>query len=102
MELKSVRYEVAEHVGTITLDRPQRLNAWTGRMHHEYRWCLEQAGITPASASVTRIPQNTVDLDAEAARKVLALIDALDDHDDVQGVSANFDVSAEVLAEIGS
>ena len=68
----------------------------------EVQQALEQAGITPASASVTRIPQNTVDLDAEAARKVLALIDALDDHDDVQGVSANFDVSAEVLAEIGS
>ena len=52
------------------------------------------------SATVTRIPQNTVELDADVARKVLALIDALDDHDDVQGVSANFDVSDEIMAEI--
>ncbi len=43
MELKAIRYEVAERVATITLDRPDRLNAWTGRMHHEYRWAIEQA-----------------------------------------------------------
>ena len=47
MELKSIRYE-AEHpdrggIATITLDRPQRLNAWTGRMHTEYRWALARA-----------------------------------------------------------
>lgn len=47
MELKAVRYDVAERVATITLDRPERLNAWTGRMHHEYRWCLEQADSDP-------------------------------------------------------
>lgn len=43
MELKATRYAVAEAVATITLARPHRLNAWTGRMHTEYRWCLEQA-----------------------------------------------------------
>jgi enoyl-CoA hydratase/carnithine racemase len=43
MELKVVRYEVTDRVAVITLDRPERLNAWTGRMHHEYRWCLAQA-----------------------------------------------------------
>lgn len=43
MELKVVRYEVADRVATITLDRPQRLNAWTGRMHAEYRWSVAQA-----------------------------------------------------------
>ncbi len=47
MELKSIRYEAAHPdcvgVATITLDRPQRLNAWTGRMHTEYRWALAQA-----------------------------------------------------------
>lgn len=48
MELKTIRYET-EHpdapagVATITLDRPHRLNAWTGRMHTEYRWALGQA-----------------------------------------------------------
>lgn len=48
MELKAVRYEVTDRVGLITLARPERLNAWTGRMHLEYRWCLQQAEDDPA------------------------------------------------------
>lgn len=43
MELKVVRYDVADRIATLTLDRPHRLNAWTGRMHEEYRWALDQA-----------------------------------------------------------
>lgn len=43
MELKTTRYEVKDTIATITLNRPQRNNAWTGRMHTEYRWCLQQA-----------------------------------------------------------
>ena len=42
MELKATRMEQADGVGTIWLNRPRRLNAWTGRMHTEYRWCLKQ------------------------------------------------------------
>jgi enoyl-CoA hydratase/carnithine racemase len=47
VELKAVRYEVTDRVAVITLHRPDRLNAWTGRMHHEYRWCMEQADTDP-------------------------------------------------------
>lgn len=47
MELKVVRYEVNERIALITLDRPDRLNAWTGRMHTEYRWLLERADTDP-------------------------------------------------------
>lgn len=43
MELKTTRYEIEDGVATITLSRPQRRNAWTGRMHTEYRWILSQA-----------------------------------------------------------
>jgi enoyl-CoA hydratase/carnithine racemase len=43
MELKVTTYEVADRVATITLCRPHRLNAWTGRMHAEYRSCLATA-----------------------------------------------------------
>ncbi|MEZ5141417.1 MAG: enoyl-CoA hydratase-related protein [Acidimicrobiales bacterium] len=43
MQLKVVRYEIADRIATVTLDRPDRLNAWTGRMHTEYRWVLAQA-----------------------------------------------------------
>ncbi|GIW14103.1 MAG: enoyl-CoA hydratase [Tepidiforma sp.] len=48
MELKVTRYGVRDAVATITLARPERLNAWTGRMHTEYRWCLQQAETDPA------------------------------------------------------
>ncbi len=46
-ELKVVRYEVADHVATVTLDRPHRMNAWTGRMHAEHRACLAWADADP-------------------------------------------------------
>jgi hypothetical protein len=48
MELHAVRYDVSERVATVTLDRPHRLNAWTGRMNTEYRWCLAEAERDPA------------------------------------------------------
>lgn len=43
MELKATRYHVEDRIATITLARPHRLNAWTGRMHTEYRWLLARA-----------------------------------------------------------
>jgi enoyl-CoA hydratase/carnithine racemase len=43
MELKVVRYEISDKIAIITLDRPDRLNSWTGRMHAEYRWALNEA-----------------------------------------------------------
>jgi len=43
VELKATAYEVRDRVGLITLNRPERGNAWTGRVDTEYRWCLEQA-----------------------------------------------------------
>jgi len=48
MDLHAVRYTVSDRVATVTLDRPERLNAWTGRMHTEYRWCLAEAEADPA------------------------------------------------------
>jgi enoyl-CoA hydratase/carnithine racemase len=46
-ELKVTTYAVADAVATITLSRPERLNAWTGRMHVEYRALLERAADDP-------------------------------------------------------
>ncbi len=43
MELKTLRYDVQDRIATITLNRPHRMNAWTGRMHTEYRYVLDQA-----------------------------------------------------------
>jgi enoyl-CoA hydratase/carnithine racemase len=48
MELKTTRYEVDARVATITLARPKRRNAWTGRMHAEYRFLLGEADADPA------------------------------------------------------
>ena len=46
-ELKVTRYAVDSRVATITLHRPDRLNAWTGRMHGEYRSLLQRAATDP-------------------------------------------------------
>lgn len=61
---------------------------------------LQAAGITAESKQITRVPNSTVELDVETARSVLKLVQALDDHDDVQNVSSNFSISEEALAEL--
>ena len=48
MELKATRYDVTDGIATVTLARPKRRNAWTGRMHTEYRWILREADNDPA------------------------------------------------------
>ena len=47
MELKATRYEVTDGIAVVTLARPKRRNAWTGRMHTEYRWILSEADGDP-------------------------------------------------------
>lgn len=61
---------------------------------------LAARGLQPESSQISRIPTNTVDLDAETGRSVLKLVEKLDDHDDVQSVSANFNIPDEAMAEI--
>jgi YebC/PmpR family DNA-binding regulatory protein len=64
------------------------------------RTALQDAGIDYDSADAEFVPNLHVDVDAETARKVFKLIDGLEDSDDVQNVFANFEVSAEVQAEL--
>jgi YebC/PmpR family DNA-binding regulatory protein len=62
---------------------------------------LEAAGMTPESNEMVRIPTNTVDVDdVDTARKVLNLVERLDDHDDVQSVAANFNIPEAALSEL--
>ena len=61
---------------------------------------LDAAEIKCESRLVTRIPQNTVKLESSTARQVLRLVETLDDHDDVQTVSANFELPEEIMAEL--
>jgi YebC/PmpR family DNA-binding regulatory protein len=64
---------------------------------------LTRSGIEPDSKQLTRVPSNTVDIrDVETAKSVLALMDALDDHDDVQSVASNFTIPDEAMAAIGA
>jgi YebC/PmpR family DNA-binding regulatory protein len=62
---------------------------------------LEEAGIAVESADLTMLPTSTVALESESdARRVLKVIDALEDQDDVQAVYANFDIPDEVLQAV--
>jgi YebC/PmpR family DNA-binding regulatory protein len=61
------------------------------------RDALEAGKVTVASAQITMIPQNTVALTGDDATKMIKLMDALEDHDDVQEVSANFDIPEDML-----
>jgi YebC/PmpR family DNA-binding regulatory protein len=63
------------------------------------RAALEESGVEVESTEQTMLPKTTVEVDSGDARKLLRLIDALDDQDDVDQVHANFDIKAEVLEE---
>lgn len=58
---------------------------------------LDQEKIAVASAQVTLLPKNTVDIDAKHVEQILKLSEELEDHDDVQSVSANFNISDELM-----
>jgi len=63
---------------------------------------FEDAGLKPMGAEITWIPNNTVRVEGEAARKVLALVERLEELDDVQNVYANYDVPAEELERLAA
>ena len=62
---------------------------------------IEKAEIKTEASQITRIPNDTIDLDADNGRKILKLMEILDDHDDVQSVSSNFNIPDEAMADIG-
>ncbi len=64
------------------------------------RSALQEAGIEYNSAEVQFVPSMKVEVDAEGARKVLKVIDALEDCDDVQNVYSNLDIPEAVMAEL--
>ena len=64
------------------------------------RKALEEADVPMDTAELTRIPQNTVSLDAKKGKALLKLMDILDDHDDIQKAYSNFDIPDDVMAAI--
>ena len=80
----------AEHIEIFT--GPSELEA--------VRQALEQAGVTVESAESTMVAKNTVELDSAKARQALRLVEQLEDLEDVQRVTANFDIPEDVFAEV--
>jgi len=61
---------------------------------------VKKAGVTPATSSIAMIPQNYIKLEGSHASTMIRLIEALEDHDDVQHVHANFDIDQKLLEEV--
>lgn len=66
----------------------------------EVRDALESGKVPTNVAELARIPSTTVDLDADSGRKVLKLLEALEDQDDVQSVTANYNIPDEIMEEV--
>lgn len=64
------------------------------------RETFEAAGLEMQSAELSMVPKNTISVDLEAARKLLRFIEALEDHDDIQNVYSNGDISDEVMSQL--
>ena len=66
----------------------------------QVRKALDAAGVPVESAESTMVAKNTVEVDEHRARQNLRLVESLEDHDDVQRVTANFDIPEELFAEV--
>jgi len=64
------------------------------------REAFTEAGVEILSAELVMVPANSITVDATAGRKLFKLIEALEDHDDIQNVYSNFDLPPDVLAEM--
>jgi YebC/PmpR family DNA-binding regulatory protein len=86
----------------ITLDGSQWQVTTAPQDFAQVRRGLEDAGLRYASADLTMIPKSTVEPNEAEARRLLRLVDALEDNDDVQDVFANFDISEEMLEAVAT
>ena len=64
------------------------------------RKAIEDAGIKTQSSELTRIPQNMVNVEEKYCKSLLRLMDTLEDHDDIQKVYSNFEITDEIMATI--
>jgi transcriptional/translational regulatory protein YebC/TACO1 len=62
---------------------------------------LQKAGVQTTSSEITQIPKVAMDVDLETAQKVVRLVEALDDHDDVQNVYSSLNFTEELAAAVG-
>ena len=66
----------------------------------DVRKAITDAGIEPETADLSLVADNIISLDLDRARKVMRLIDALDEHDDVDGVYSNSTIPDDVVAQL--
>lgn len=95
--------EIALNAGADDLDNTGEIFEITcdPAAYEELKKALEEAEIPIELAEISMVPQTMVEISDEAtAQKVLALMEAFEDHDDVQNVYANFDIPDEIVANI--
>ena len=68
----------------------------------QVREAIERAGLSYDLAQITMLPKTMVNVEGKAAQQVLELIDALEEHDDVQEVYSNFEIADEILESLSS
>ena len=87
---------------TVAYDSTNQVTSALEDLAH-VRGALEAAGIVCESAELTMVPKTTVAVESEeAAKKLLRLMDALEDNEDVQDVYANFDIPERILEAVAS
>jgi transcriptional/translational regulatory protein YebC/TACO1 len=88
----------ADDVGT---DDPESYEITTPLAQFEsVKAALTKRGVTPTSVEIAKVPQNTIALTDKDAEQALKLMEALEDHDDVQRISSNLDIADEVLQKL--
>ncbi|HLA39103.1 MAG TPA: YebC/PmpR family DNA-binding transcriptional regulator, partial [Candidatus Glassbacteria bacterium] len=98
---ESVFLEASE-LGAEDINKEQGLHVITTAVENmqDIRAGLEKKGIAVKEAELVMVPSSTIPLDVKDAEKVLKLMEALEDSDDVQRVNANFDISEEVMHKL--
>ncbi|MGA1979829.1 MAG: YebC/PmpR family DNA-binding transcriptional regulator [Sedimentisphaerales bacterium] len=72
-------------------------------IYEQLKDTLKEKGIAIAAAEISMVPQNTVPVgDAATAKKIISLMESIEDHDDVQNTYANFDIPDEIMSKVES
>lgn len=69
---------------------------------HKVKNALAQANVETVSAQIAMVPKTTINVEADKARQIVNLMEALEEHEDVQNVYANFDISEETLQAVAN
>jgi YebC/PmpR family DNA-binding regulatory protein len=97
--------EIALNAGADDMDNTGEIYEITcdPSAYEQLKTTLEEREIPTEVAEISMIPQNTIEItDPETAKKIINLMEAFDDHDDVQNVYANFDIPDEIMQKLDS